>query len=320
MIKSYFIYLSTMLKSRFIREYYLEKYGLYRTTKKFTRYGGKKLYTADEIHQDIFEALVSGKPFMVGRFGSIEIVVPAKKILEINYGFDENLKVLCSNAGFFPNDQSLADKFAEVMMDSMKRCDIQGMWYLMFEDYFLKKHVNSNAKITEARYLEPWFSEKPWTRGLEGKKVLVIHPFANSIQYQYENNREKIFNNDNYLPKFELYTMKAVQTIAGEKDDRFKNWFEALEYMYEEAMKIDFDVALIGCGAYGYPLAAKIKNAGRQAIHLGGVLQIMFGIKGKRWEDDKNPIVRDLFNEYWIRPNEQEIPSNSEYVEKGCYW
>jgi len=54
-----------------------------------------------------------------------------------------------------------------------------------------------------------------------------------------------------------LLTLKAVQTIANTKDDRFDTWFDALDYMYNEALKLDFDVALIGCGAYGYPLAAK---------------------------------------------------------------
>lgn len=47
------------------------------------------------------------------------------------------------------------------------------------------------------------------------------------------------------------------------------------------AMKINFDTAIIGCGAYGMPLAAQIKNAGRQAIHLGGAVQLLFGIKGE---------------------------------------
>lgn len=73
---------------------------------------------------------------MAGRFGSIEIVVPAKRILGIKYGFKENLKVLCSNAGFFPNDASLTNKYVNVMLDSMKVCDFQGIWYLIFEDYF----------------------------------------------------------------------------------------------------------------------------------------------------------------------------------------
>jgi threonine dehydrogenase-like Zn-dependent dehydrogenase len=39
--------------------------------------------------------------------------------------------------------------------------------------------------------------------------------------------------------------------------------------MIDEIGKIDFDVAILGCGAYGLPLAAAIKGMGKQAIHLG---------------------------------------------------
>ena len=53
--------------------------------------------------------------------------------------------------------------------------------------------------------------------------------------------------------------------------------------MYTEAVKIDFDTAIIGCGAYGFPLAAKLKAAGKQAFHMGGATQLLFGIKGSRW-------------------------------------
>lgn len=78
---------------------------------------------------------------------------------------------------------------------------------------------------------------------------------------------------------------KSVQTMCFNKDERFSDWFEALDFMYHEAMAKDFDVAIIGCGAYGFPLAAKLKRAGKIAIHLGGVTQLLFGIKGRRWEN-----------------------------------
>ena len=42
--------------------------------------------------------------------------------------------------------------------------------------------------------------------------------------------------------------------------------------MSEEIAKIDFDIALIACGAYGFPLASRIKNMGKIAIHCGGPL------------------------------------------------
>ena len=78
------------------------------------------------------------------------------------------------------------------------------------------------------------------------------------------------------------------------------------------------DIAIIGCGAYGFPLAAKLKEAGKQAIHLGGVTQIMFGIKGKRWVE--SPTYRFSFNEAWEYPLESERPDSSQKVEESCYW
>lgn len=88
--------------------------------------------------------------------------------------------------------------------------------------------------------------------------------------------------------------------------------------MYEEAMKIDFDVAILGCGAYGLPLAARLKRAGKQAIHLGGTVQILFGIKGKRWDTDS--LTNHLYNEHWVRPLPEETPAAAKSVESGCYW
>ena len=120
------------------------------------------------------------------------------------------------------------------------------------------------------------------------------------------------------MPEFDLFAIKAVQTLASQNDDRFSTWFEALDYMVEQCKNIEFDVALIGCGAYGLPLAAEIKRMGKSAIHMGGALQILFGIKGKRW--DNHPQISLFYNDSWIRPMEQERPQGAERVEGSCYW
>lgn len=105
-----------------------------------------------------------------------------------------------------------------------------------------------------------------------------------------------------------------------ETDSRFQNWFEALDFMTQEISKIDFDIALIGCGAYGFPLASNIKNMGKIAIHCGGATQLFFGIKGKRWEIEQPDVGKKLFNDYWVRPSKEETISDSEKIENGCYW
>lgn len=61
-----------------------------------------------------------------------------------------------------------------------------------------------------------------------------------------------------------------------------------------------------------------MKQLGKIAIQMSGSTQILFGIKGKRWENI--PEVSKLFNEYWIRPAENETPKKSEKVEGGSYW
>lgn len=51
---------------------------------------------------------------------------------------------------------------------------------------------------------------------------------------------------------------------------------------------------------------------------MGGVLQMMFGIRGNRW--DKDPKASALYNEYWVSPSKESVPKNSDIVEQGCYW
>ena len=138
-----------------------------------------------------------------------------------------------------------------------------------------------------------------------------------SIKKQYAQ-RAVLFENPEILPEFASLTcIRAVQSIANQKTG-FSTWFEALDYMKAEIKRTDFDIAIIGAGAYGLPLACYVKGLGKIAIQMSGATQILFGIKGKRWE--QIPEVSSLFNSHWIRPAESETPIKSRNVEGGCYW
>ncbi|MCG8975275.1 hypothetical protein HZC92_06030 [Klebsiella pneumoniae] len=50
-----------------------------------------------------------------------------------------------------------------------------------------------------------------------------------------------------------------------DKKTEFKNWFEALENA-SGYQKIDFDVAIIGCGAYWWFALASFVTLGKQSI------------------------------------------------------
>lgn len=210
------------------------------------------------------------------------------------------------------------DRFVELMQESAKEIDLLGVWNLNMEDYLVNKYCKSDCWLGRLAGLEPWYSEQnPWSALMKDKKIVFVHPFETSMKEQWLK-REKIFASSDIFPECQLRIVKSVQTLAGNADTRFDSWFDALEYIFDEVMLEEFDIAIIGCGAYGFPLAAKIKRAGKQAIHLGGATQLFFGIKGRRW--DSHPVISKLYNEYWIRPLPEDIIENSNRVEKGCYW
>lgn len=127
-----------------------------------------------------------------------------------------------------------------------------------------------------------------------------MHPFASSLKHQYKR-KELLFENKKYLPDFHLETYRPVQVVSN-KDNRFETWWDALHFMEAEIEAIGFDIALLGCGAFGHPLCSHIKKMGRKAVYMGGDLQMMFGIYGTRWEG------HPLLNSNWIRPLEDDLP------------
>lgn len=272
--------------------------------------------TQRKIEQIIFE----GKPALVSRFGGNEAICTAEAIgIEIGARkhFSKKIKIrIHRNAGVFPCNEENFFRYGMITKEAAKKVDLLGVWNTRMQNYLINEVCRKGIDLTSLSYLEPYYSNSPWTTALKGKKVLVIHPFKKSIEQQY-NKRTLLFENPDMLPEFDLSVIKAVQTIADEKDERFKDWEEALNYMYSEAKKIDFDVAIIGCGAYGMPLAAKIKDYGKVAIHLGGATQLLFGVKGGRWD---NQPAGKLYNEHWVRPLKEETPKNFNIVENACYW
>lgn len=255
---------------------------------------------------------------MIARFGSVEIkaIIYPKLTWILRQSFRKQIfSTMSINAGFFPSSNESIYRFSALMIEDMKLLDVLGSWRM--EERFLQ-HNFPSAKRIQLSALEPYLQKDPWSEVLKDKKVLVVHPFNETIEQQYFNKRELLFNDPRVLPSFQTFeTIKAVQTIAGNKG-AFNDWFEALDFMKNEVSRKDFDIAIIGCGAYGFPLAAHVKRMGKKAVHLGGATQLLFGIKGKRWIDRED--FKSIINEHFVFPNVQDKPQNSNQVEGGCYW
>lgn len=285
---------------------------------KRSKYYGEKIGDYYDANRRIADGILGDKPFLACRFGDAElrtVVYALENKLGIRKGFPDYIrKKMSVCAGFFKTDDENMLKFGDLFLSCCKEIDVIGVWYNLMEDYIIHNFA-PNAHCVELDGLAPYMTDIPWSAALKGKKVLVIHPFKDSIEKQYAK-RKLLFPGTDVLPEFELHTLKAVQTSCGEAS-KFKDWFCALDYMFDEAMKIDFEVAIIGCGAYGFPLAAKLKAAGKKVVHMGGVTQMLFGIAGNRWLDRPES---KFINENWCKPQESERPENASDVEGACYW
>lgn len=316
----------------------------YRSVFGLPHYQSIPLCGLEEGGEMIFNILSEDKPCMIARYGANELNCIIN-YLEIKYG-DHNIlknikgeshdwwwnegmmRLMRDNAGFFPVNSDSLSRFSEQMLSDGKEVDVLAVFPPIRRNITkMKPYISKSVSYIPLVSFDSFLQKNPWTRVLGNKRVLVIHPFAELIESQYLN-RDKLFENKKVLPDFELITMKSVQSVGGVNNQGFETWFEALDWMKNEMDKKDFDVALLGCGAYGFPLAAHAKRTGHKAVHIGGALQLLFGIKGKRWEDPiygtKSGLPKGTYpalmnNPHWVRPNDYITPQ-SEKVEDACYW
>jgi len=262
------------------------------------------------------ELLLQGDPCLVGRIGHTEGRIVGEALFrDANFG-RLSKKQAHQNAGIFPVNSDLLSRFATVYAESIAQVDLLGFWQTTFQARLLAERYNA-LPLVPLPALEPYLHASPWTATLHGRRVLVVHPFCLTIQHQYQSKRTVLFANPLILPEFELQVLSPPQTLAP-LTEGYASWLVALECLTENVLRQEFDVALLGCGAYGLPLGAAIKSTGRQAIHLGGALQVLFGIRGRRWE--KIPAIAAMMNEHWIRASQAETPVSALSVDGGCYW
>lgn len=292
----------------------------------------------------IYDLLSGEEPCMIARFGTTELIAINnylcitsnesyyKKIwnyisdkTHLPWWDERHFKFMDVFSGIFPPTKETAEEFSKLYLSDTPEIDLLGS----FQYYEKFMPLRSDVKYVHLECLYPFFVEKPWTRALKGKKVLVVHPFEETIREQYKL-RNKLFENPDLLPEFELITYKAIQSAAG-IEVPYKDWFEALKYMQDQISEINFDICILGCGAYGLPLAAHIKRMGKKAFHMGGGVQLLFGIKGKRWDIPSygheygipelfvEPYC-NLYNKYWTKPLKINTPDKASAIDGATYW
>lgn len=274
------------------------------------------------IQKAICVALEDNDGALIGRNGSteLELMIDLQKHWLYN--------ALKYNAGIFPlsNERQLI-QWQRVSIDATKLSDVLATgWYapLKGAEKTALSQWNFQGHQIPLRSLEPYYVElgDQWIQLLSGHRVAVVSSFCQTMQSQVSKLDviwpSKMIPDDIYWTWVQTGYSPEVAKGRNEWPSNVKSWSDAVEYVVSEVVSQGARFALIGCGALGMPIAKALKQRGVIAIVLGGAIQVLFGIKGKRWANHE--IISTFWNDAWVWPSEAETPLNAVSIEGGCYW
>lgn len=290
--------------------------------------GGRRIKAESQVGLRILEALDNGTPFAVGRFGTTEgNLIDA---LCRNRG-SESLGQLITAAwrlsGVFPPTLESGWNLYETYMDVMQDFDLLGVRRHSHDTGFrrvesrLVRDFAPRAALFPIEALSPGNPGTEWLWALGERKLLVVMPFAASLQ-RYAESPTSFSLGGRPAPQLNFEFLETVQSLSGTRETvGYESWLDALTDQKRRMDQVDFDIALIAGGAYGAPLAVHAKRTGRVGVHIGGALQLLFGLKGSRWTDPSNPDFRsDTLGAGWRFPEAADRVPSADLVENGCYW
>lgn len=316
-IKKRLLYIKYMSK-RMVDKILIDKMKLKLPNRK--KIFGIPVYDYETQQRKIAELLAEDRPISIMRPGNAEYVSAwmrdeaeffgteryKKQMMYRN--MDGNYELYEKWVNQFNQDMSEADAVVLLgLRDRMEEYLCEAYWRPkeLFNLYSLEfSPMSANA---------PYDS---WVYSLKGKRVLIVSLFADTMQKQLPY-MDNIWGEKNPIRDIDFVFQKSVWFKCGSPSKQFETWFEALEHIDREIAEKDFDVAIVSAGPFSMPLCANIKRRGGKAIQYGGALQLLFGIKGNRWE---NMPVSQFFNDYWVRPSAEETPADAIRHENACYW
>jgi hypothetical protein len=275
---------------------------------------------------DLFK---SDKPFLIGRNGTIELEVIIRYYFQKEI-YDNYKQKLELHAGIFP--QNAIDSFCFEYLKALTNTDVMAEgWYepLKMTEQTILNTINKNRKKILLRNLEPYYVKPSlrWTQHLKEKRIAIINSFANTCEEQtYMPNAIWGDDSESLLPKstkwipIQTYYSPALASTNTEAQwpSYIDSWKDAVDDVVNRVLLEDVDVAIIGCGGMGMIIGSRLKAHGIQCIVMGGATQLLFGIRGKRWENHE--VISKFFNDAWVYPPDSCKPDGYKSIEDGCYW
>ena len=224
------------------------------------------------------------------------------------------------NAGFFPADDDSLDQFARLYLEALPHADVMAVWFNPGEQRIVSEYCeqapasSSCARCTacctrnpgprSSRASECWSSTR--SRRRSSLSTRITGGSCSRIRRCCPSSSSRRCSHRRPSPA----TMTAT-----------RSWFDALAQTCERIGRESYDVALIGAGAYGLPIADIRQEPGSAGGAPGrshaAALRHQRAPVGSRVS---RATSSRCSTRYWVRPSAEETPEGASLVEGGCYW
>lgn len=294
----------------------------------------RKTISKREFINDLRTAIENNNGFAAGKNGRCEqywnyyeILLNKEKDVDAIRHYEKGLEFnFMSQTGLFPASPDFVLRFNKFYIEHIRNLDCLGICYYHKEleilRYFQVKSKLIHYIDQEPDRSSPNNDNNCYLQYFENKKILLICPFANFLK---ERATKEIFEGvwsktgkRWFYPK-EVDAVEFPYGFAKETQDRFSTAINLYNYIIAEIEKKDFDVALIAAAGLAIPIASHVKNMGKIGIDLGGHLQVLFGVLGKRWRE-REDYRTQYINEHWMDMPIKYKPKETDVCDSGAYW
>lgn len=220
------------------------------------------------------------------------------------------------NAGIYFNNRKEEEQFISEMEAHTPLVEMASLPSIYYDQFSKLNNIRDTYRAGRImlRHYEPYLFPNNYFDLMANQKITIVTSFAHTVRFQIPKFR-KLHEHINVDCNFEV--ISAPTTNANFVYDGI-SFFQRLEDLECRIIEAANKFVLIGAGGYGHLIAKRLSLKGFNVMVIGGGIQILFGIIGRRWEQRLD--FQQMFNEHWIKPLPEDIPDGSGLVEGGCYW
>jgi len=282
------------------------------------------------LERAVFERL----GFAAGKIGDAEkrwmyqpIIRAERNRRSQQRAFELSLKFHAFNqAALFPQEVEFYSRYNEFYISNIRNLDALGLFGVPSEAQ-LVHHYHLEMPLMAFQDQEPDRSspDNPalcYLRLFQGKRILIVTSPADLLA---ERATKEIFEAVWSKTGKRWFYPKSVEALsfpygwAPETMKRYGDSIRLFEKVAESMAGREFDVALIAAGGLGIPLASQAKQLGKIGLSLGGHLQVLFGVIGRRWRE-REDWVRNYVNPSWIDMPDTRASWTVPGADGGAYW